>query len=163
MTVDPTTRPDYLRTLLTRGYEMLVYVASYLYSLLAYQGQVGNVYLNVDHIGQAHGRLIVRRSIASAYQSTICFRVDNPRALDPQHITGATIQRIISAALLEGLRPVHVVINGKQVHYYDRAFEIARQDVVEGQYGRAYFPQRVATPEEAGRVFNPSSIIFRSP
>ncbi len=163
MTIDPAVRNDLLRDLLTHAYQCLSFVVSWLYSQLAYRGQVGNVYFNVDNISQAHGCLYVRRNAASAYQNRIHFRVDNVRALDRRAVSGDAILAVISAALLEGLQPARVVLHGAEVQFYERAFELSHQDTRQEGYPRSLYPTRVATPAEAGRCIDPSSIIFRSP
>jgi hypothetical protein len=163
MTIDPNTNRDHLREWITYLYAAIARLCSGLFSLIAYRGQPGHVYFNVDHIDHAHGMLEVRRSAASGNQAKVYFRVDNRRALDRSRVSGRTIQKILSAALLEGLQPIRVVLEGERVRYYDRAFEIARQDVRERDFGHAFFPQRIVSPAEAGLVLDPTNIVFRSP
>jgi hypothetical protein len=117
--------------------------------ILFRRGPMGAIYFNVGRM-EAHGLLEVRRNSASGGHGLIAFSVSNPSALSAKRLKGTTILSIMTEAMVQGFDPIRLIVDGKEVMAFRRPAELARQDIRENQFGHAFFPQRVVSPEDAG-------------
>lgn len=117
--------------------------------ILFRRGPMGAVYFNVDRT-EAHGLLEVRRNSASGGHGLIAFSVSNRSALSPKRLKGTTILAIMTEAMVQGYDPIRLIVDGKEVKTFRRPAELARADIRANQFGHAFFPQRICSPEEAG-------------
>lgn len=91
-----------------------------LYHLLltiVYLNRPGRVHFEVAD-GRFDGHIKVRPNLASCNFARIGFRVDNPFCIRRGRISGRTLQRIQTQALLSGFNPVRIYISNQPVQMY---------------------------------------------